>query len=307
VKESIDISIVIVNYNVKDLVLACLKSIYAFTNPALRLEIFVVDNDSKDGSKTAIPEAFPHIHFLDNHFNAGFPAANNQAFKLAQGRYIFMLNPDTEVKDDSIGKLYQYLETHAQVAMCSPKLLNSDLSFQQSVWRFPTLTSIFLEMHYLHALNGKKDYRDQNFQESFSAESVSGAAIFFRRELLESVGYLDEKMFWIEDIDFCYRAVKAGNTLMYLPEATVVHHIGQSAKKNYNISISNQIWNKIKFFRKHYSTGATFLVKCMSAYHVVIKFVMFSLMSPFSVIYQRKASAYVYTFKRVFNPPDGIQ
>ena len=218
-----------------------------------------------------------------------------------------MLNPDTEFLEDSLTALFAFMESHQDIDVCAPRLLNSDRSHQISAWRYPSIASIFGEMYYLNFLVNSKNYSDKDLTQSFEAESFSGAAIFFKTELIGEIGMLDETMFWIEDIDFCYRAKKAGKKLVYFPQTAIVHHSGQSAKKNYKISLSNQIFNKIKFYQKHHGSLATMAVKALSAFHVVTKFVVFSLLSPFNVIYFRKAQAYAYTFPRIFNPPKGIQ
>lgn len=302
-----EISIVIVNYNVKDLVLACLESLYKFLPEGLEIETIVVDNHSADQSVEAIRQQFPQVELIANDFNAGFPAANNQAFRIAKGKYVFMLNPDTEFFDDALYKLYRFMEQHPETGLVAPQLRNTDGSFQHSVWRFPRVRDIFFEMYYLGRFLGHKNYRDKNLDQPFEAESFSGAAIFFRRELFGSIGMLDETMFWIEDVEFCYRAYHSGYKLVYFPEAKIKHHIGQSAKKNYRISLSNQIFNKIKFFRAHHKGIRSFTVTILSFTHVVMKLLIFGALSPFNVIYRRKAIAYAYTLPKVFNPPKGIK
>ena len=153
----------------------------------------------------------------------------------------------------------------------------------------------------------KKNYTDKDLTQPFEAESFSGAAILFRKNVLDKIGMLDETMFWIEDVEFCYRAYQAKLKLLYYPEALILHHIGQSAKKNYNVSISNQVFNKIKFFKKHHSTIEWLLIVLLSFYHVVLKLIVFGLLSPFNPVYFRKAKAYLYTLPRVFNPPLGMK
>jgi GT2 family glycosyltransferase len=226
-----DISIIIVNYNVKHFVLNCLKTIYNDNNSKLNFETIVIDNNSTDSSIAAIKEFFPQVQLIENKHNAGFPAANNQGFKIAKGNYIFMLNPDTELQDDALFKLFDFMENNSSIDIIAPMLLNSDFSFQSNVWRYPTFWSIFCEMHYLNFFLGSKNYKDKDFSLSFEAESFSGAAIFFRQEVLTKIGLLDETMFWIEDVDFCYRANQASLKLLYYPKSKIVHHIGQSAKK----------------------------------------------------------------------------
>lgn len=299
-----DLSIVIVSYNVKDFLLDCLKSVYA--DDSFVAEVIVVDNASSDGSSEAVRKYYPDVILIENSRNKGFPAANNQAFKIAKGKYILMLNPDAILLEKTLVNLIRYLDKNHDAGIIAPQLLNTDGSIQQSVWRFPSLKSIFAEMFYLNFLLGKKNYSDQNKDSEFEAESFSGAAILFRRSVLDSIGMLDEKLFWIEDVDFCYRAKKAGMRLMYFPAAKAIHHISKSAKTNYNVSISNQIFNKIKFYKKHKSKPAVIFLILLSLYHVLAKIALFLILSPFSKTYWLKAKAYLYTLPRTINPPDHI-
>lgn len=303
----VSISIVIVNYNVKDLLLQCLRSIYSKTNELIVIETIIIDNDSKDDSVAAVMKEFPQVVLIENKFNAGFPAANNQGFEIAKGKYIFMLNPDTEFLDNSLALLYNYMEHHNEINLIAPMLLNSDKSRQLSVWRFPSIWYLFCEMHYLNTFLKQKNYLDKDLKKSFEAESFSGAAIFFRKNIFDKIGKLDETMFWIEDTEFCYRAHHAGLKLLYYPEAKVLHHIGQSAKQNYTVSISNQIFNKIKFFKKHHNRLQWLLVMMLSFYHVIMKLLIFGFLSPINSTYFRKAKAYWYTLPNVFNPPVGMK
>lgn len=303
----IDISIVIVNYNVKDLVLTCINTLYKYLPSDIVIETIMVDNNSFDCSVEAVKKEYPQVIVIENTYNAGFPAANNQAFKIAKGKYIFMLNPDTEFLDDSLFKLYTAINSDSSISLIAPMLLNTDKSRQLSVWRFQSIWSIFCETHYLNFLLGRKNYCDKDLTKQFEAECFSGAAILFNRNVFNKIGVLDETMFWIEDTEFCYRAYHNGLKLLYFPEAKILHHIGQSAKMNYNISISNQIFNKIKFFKKHHSTFSYLTVVLLSFYHVILKLIIFSLLSPINKIYFRKAKAYLYTLPYVFNPPKGMK
>lgn len=299
------VSVVIVNYNVKDLILTSLKTLYQF-HTSENLEVIVVDNNSADGSCEAIKKEFPQVILLENNFNAGFPKGNNQGFELATGEFIFMLNPDTEFKENSIEIMRDYLENNPDVSLLAPQLLNSDGSFQLSAWRYPTVRSVFCESFYMNFFLRKKNYGDKNFQEVFEGESFSGAALFFGREVFDRVGTLDETMFWIEDVEFCWRIHHHGLKSLYFPKTQIIHHIGQSAKKNYNISLSNQVFNKIKFFSKHGTRFQAIMVKWISLFHVLFKIGLFGLLSPFKVIYFRKLKAYLYTLPKVFNPPKEI-
>lgn len=305
--EKTKVSIVIVNYNVKELILKCLHSIDKYASNREELEIIVVDSNSSDDSVSAIKKTFPEVIVIENSVNVGFPIANNQAFKVAKGEFIFMLNPDTELLDDAIQQLTAFLEENQTIALVAPKLLNSDRSLQRSFWRFPKIKYIVADDFYFKSFIKEKYYEDKDYNNKLEVESVSGAAMFFRRTLFDLIGMLDEKLFWIEDIDYCYRIVKNNMRIVYLPSIQIVHHIGQSAKKNYNISLSNQIYNKIKFFNKHHSKGKTLFLKWHSFNMVLLKIIIFGLLSPFKKMYYLKAKAYLYTIRRVFNPPAGIK
>ncbi|MFA6922743.1 MAG: glycosyltransferase family 2 protein [Bacteroidales bacterium] len=293
--ETVDLSIVIVSYNVKDYLIKCLDSIYKYISNSINFEIIVVDNNSKDTSPDIIEEKFNKTILIKNNYNAGFPAANNQAFKIAKGNFILMLNPDTELFDDSVNKLFLYIKSNTDISIIGPKILNTDGSLQQSMWRFPTIKHIFAESFYLKNLIKDKYYKDIN--QIIDVNSLSGAVLMFRKELFNIIGMLDENLFWIEDVDFCYRTRQSNHRVVYYPEAQILHHIGQSAKKNYNVSIYNQIFNKINFFKKHNSTFQYFIVWVISFIHVFYKIILFFLIALFKNIYYKKAKAYLFTFK----------
>ncbi len=129
----------------------------------MQIETILIDNNSSDGSVEEISAKFPQVSMITNNFNAGFPAANNQGFKIAKGKYIFMLNPDTEFLDDSLAKLYNFMESNNSTSIIAPKLLNSDKSRQLSVWRFPSLWFIFCETHYMNFFLKKKIIRIKTY------------------------------------------------------------------------------------------------------------------------------------------------
>ncbi|HLG03571.1 MAG TPA: glycosyltransferase family 2 protein [Bacteroidia bacterium] len=298
-----DVSVVIVSYNVHDFVMDALRTLYRHTDPRVSLEVFVVDNASSDETVTTVRNEFPIVNLIANAQNKGFPAANNQAFERATGRYVFMLNPDAELVDDSVGAMVKFMDENAAYALLAPKLLNSDRSLQRSCWRFPRVYYILLDAFYLHALMPRRTYSEKDWTKPFEAESVSGAAMFFRREVLQTAKGLDENLFWIEDIDFCFRIRKSGLKVLYWPLTSIIHHTGQSAKKNYRVSVSNQIFNKIKYARKHFGFIRAFLVLLISFVHVIYKLLFFGLLSPFKRVYAAKAKAYAWTLLRLFVQP----
>jgi GT2 family glycosyltransferase len=293
-----DISIVIVNYNVKQLLINCLHSIYSNSN-GLDVEIIVIDNDSFDGSAEAIKEQFSDINLIENKFNGGFSGANNQGIQIAKGKYIFLLNPDTEIKEDALLKLFRYMENHSNVAIAAPQLLNSDGSLQISAWKNQSVFNMILETFYLHLLFKITDYPVSFFNATFNPDTLSGAALFFDKRLIEKIGGMDEQLFWMEDIDLCYRAERQGE-IVYLQDSKVMHHSGQSSKKNYNVTLSNQLLSKLKFYKKHFNILSVWLGNVFCFFLILSRIIVFTVISPFKEIWVLKAKAYRYSLNRFF-------
>lgn len=236
--KEVEISIVIVNWKVRPLLEKCLKSILADTVDFVT-EIFVVDNDSRDGTPEMIMAEYPQVTMIALPYNRGFAKANNLALKQASGKYIFLLNPDTEVQLGFFKTIIKYFETHSQIGMLGPRVLNSDFSLQPSVRRFPSLFSqviILLKLRNFQfgkLLLAKHLAKDFDYNQEQDAEQIMGAAIAMTRGAFETVGYLDEKFFiWFEEVDYCKRAHKKGVVIRYLPTASILHHSGASFKKH---------------------------------------------------------------------------
>lgn len=255
------ISVIIVSWNVGELLRRCLASIYTSraATPTLELEVLVVDNASTDGTVAMVRSEFPEVRLVVNSTNLGFAAANNQGMRLAEGNYVMLLNPDTEVRGDAIGRMASYLDERPRVGMVGPKLLNSDGTIQSSRRRFPTLATAFVESTVLQRYVPKSpvlrryyflDRPDNSTQE---VDWLVGACLMVRREVIQQVGMLDESFFmYSEELDWCYRIGKAGWSIVYLPQAEVVHHYGQSSEKDLPHRHIHFNMSKYRFFRKHY-------------------------------------------------------
>lgn len=303
-----EISIIIVSYNVKQLLFTCLDTLYRF-NDKVNFEVIVIDNDSKDGSCEMIKDSFVKVKLIANKFNAGFSGANNQGMRIAEGNFIFLLNPDTEFLDNSLEKLIDFAKLHPEFSLIAPRLLNSDHSLQISVWKDHHFTDLILETFYLHNFFNTINYSIEHFQNSFEVRTISGAAMFFNRKLMESIGMLDENYFWMEDIDFSMRAQKVGK-VFYYRDSIIVHHSGQSQKKNYDKSIANQLISKLKFYKKNEGILAYWLSVFACFLLILSRWFVFSILSPIKNIYRLKSKAYFYTYNRffdfVFNNKKGI-
>jgi GT2 family glycosyltransferase len=282
---------------VKDFLAACIRSVQ---NNFSGFEIIVVDNNSADGSAEFVKKEFPGVKVIANQDNKGFSGANNQGMVAAESENIFLLNPDTEIKGNVLTVMMERLNSKTELAIIAPRLVNSDLSLQVSCWPFPTLFNMLLEVFYLHNLAGTGGYPAKKMKSNFNPDAVSGAAMLFSKRLINRIGGLDENLFWMEDVDFCYRAKKAGAVVEYFPEAEIVHHSGKSSGSNYRAVISNQLLSKLKYVRKHYNSFAFFIACILILFHILSRIVLLFFLSPFSSKYRKKLSAYVYLLQNYF-------
>ncbi len=228
----IDLSIVILNWNVRDLLERCLASLRSMRYV---LEIIVVDNASQDGSVAMLEAKYPRVEVIANAVNRGFTGGNNQGIEASHGRYVMVLNPDTEMLGDALDQLVTYLDGHPDVGAIGPQLLNPDRSIQSSRRRFPTLATVFFESTWLQSMAPQRILTrfymdDVPASPAHEVDWLSGACTLFRRAVLDSVGLYDAQNFFMysEELDLCRRVKEAGWKIVYLPEAQVVHHVGKS-------------------------------------------------------------------------------
>ncbi|MDF1571830.1 MAG: glycosyltransferase [Bacteroidales bacterium] len=256
-----DLSIVIVNYNVKYFLEQCLHSVKKAME-GLETEVFVVDNNSVDGSCSHIRERFPWVKLIENRENVGFSKANNQAIRAASGKYVLLLNPDTVVEEDTFRKCFRFMETHDDAGALGVKMIDGSGHFlPESKRAFPTPWVAFYKIFGLSRLFprskkfGKYHLGYLPGDASSKIEVLAGAFMFLRRETLDKVGLLDEDYFMYgEDIDLSYRIIMGGYNNYYFPEAIIIHYKGESTKKgslNYVLVFYNAM---IIFARKHFST-----------------------------------------------------
>jgi len=229
----IDLSIVILNWNVCDLLERCLASLQS---DRYALEIIVVDNASRDDSVAMVHTKYPQVTLIANVENRGFTGGNNQGIEASHGRYVMVLNPDTEVLGDTLDQLMAYLDDHPEVGALGPQLLNPDRSIQPSRRRFPTLVTAFFESTWLQGIAPKRILTHYYMDDVSTAtihevDWLNGACTVFRRETLDRVGLYDAQNFFMysEELDLCRRVKEAGWKIMYLPEAQVVHYVGKSS------------------------------------------------------------------------------
>ncbi len=257
-----DISIIIVNYNVREFLNNALGSLYKAVQK-FQSEIFVVDNASDDGSVELIQKNFPLVKLIANSNNAGFAKANNQALKQSSGKYILLINPDTIIQEDSINKLISFLEKNTHVGMAGCKILNPDGSLQLPCRRsFPAPWVAFTKTFGLSTLFPKSKlfarynltYLDEN--ETYEVDAISGSFMMIRREVYEKIGGLDESFFMYgEDLDWCFRVSRAGWKVYYVPITSIIHYKGESTKRS-NIDELRVFYNAMRLFVRKYHTGS---------------------------------------------------
>lgn len=255
-----DLSIIIVSWNTVSLLDACLASIMAYPS-GRHSEVIVVDNASSDGSVHKVRSRYPDVNLIENERNVGFARANNQAIRQAVGRYILLLNPDTEVRSKALETLIRFLEGHEEAGAVGARILNPDGTLQHSCYPAPTLLNEWL--HLFHLDRERREGMDTwDVTEPREVEVLLGACMMIRREALDEVGFLDERFFmYSEEVDFCYRLQKADWSLYWVPQAEVVHHGGQSTRQAATDMFLQLYEGKLLYFRKHYGPGAARLYK----------------------------------------------
>jgi GT2 family glycosyltransferase len=226
-----DVSIVIVNWNTRSLLLECLQSVSEATD-GLSCKITVVDNGSSDGSSAAVKSQFPRAKLIENKRNLGFATANNQALRLSQASYALLLNSDARISRGALRELIEFMKTTPDAGIAAGQYVNELGKRENSIDNFPTLATELLNKSVLRILlPGKFPSKRQVFQEPREVESVIGACMIVRMQAVRDVGLLDEDyFFFLEETDWCYRMRKGGWKVYHLPHVSVVHLKGKSKR-----------------------------------------------------------------------------
>lgn len=272
--ERVDLSIIIVSYNTKQLLVDCLQSLYkSLHGSSVSAEVIVIDNHSTDGSSAAVKKEFPDVVLLQNEENVGFGKANNQGAEKAKGETLLFLNSDILVQGKAIGKLYVYFKTLPTNSIVGGKLFNTDGSPQSSAGPHYSLvhifTALFLKGDHLHLTR----YSPNHIKE---VDWVMGACFMLSKSLFQSVGRFDESIFmYMEEIDFEYRAKKRGARIYFYPDAHFTH-VGAGSSKGRATPILNVFKGFLYFYRKHCSTLENVLLRAMLILKSSMAIVLFS-------------------------------
>ena len=264
-----DLSVVVVSWNTRALLSKCLttlKSELDSLGPNFKSEVFLIDNNSADGSAEMAAAEHPWVNLTANKENLGFAKANNQAFRVAKGRLVLLLNPDTEVQPGAIAVLLDFIDSHPDAAIVAPQLLNSDGSVQRSCREFPTFMGMVYELIGLSKMFpdnqtfGRYKMLDFNHDTERQVDQPEGACLLVRRSVMDKVGMLDEGFFMLfEEVDWCYRIIEAGYQIWFTPRAQVIHHYGQSIKQVKVRMILSSHRGLYRFWHKHYRQGRWYL------------------------------------------------
>lgn len=257
---STDVSIVIVSWNTRDILRGCLESILDQARTA-SIEIIVVDNASADGSADMVRAEFPGTSVVANAENMGFAAANNQGMRLAKGRYVLFLNPDTIILEQAIDRMVEYMDVRPDVGCAGCQVLTDPTTVQMTCFRFPSLLNAFLSVAGLPRLFPRSrlfgrywmDWWDRRSEQD--VDVVSGMFMLVRREVIEQVGPMDEAFFvYAEEADWCYRFRRAGWRCVFTPAARIIHLDGggKSTGQTSARMFVQQQKSMLIFHRKHY-------------------------------------------------------
>jgi hypothetical protein len=255
----LDVSVVIVSWNTRELLRDCLASLFRHAGD-LAFEAIVVDNASGDGSAEMVEREFPAVRLLRSPVNLGFAAANNRGLALARGRYVLLLNSDTRVLEGALPRCVRFADAHPEAGVVGCRLLNADGSLQPSCFEYPSLGNLLLVLSHLPRLFPRSRWLAKERMGAWphdserEVEAVVGAFMLVRREAIAAVGPLDEAFYMYgEEADWCRRMTRAGWRVRFTPEAEIVHLGGASAARAEGLMFRQLQGSTLLFVRKHHA------------------------------------------------------
>lgn len=289
-----DVSTIIVNTNEKEMILACLRSIYEKTE-GIQFEIFVVDNASTDGSIEAIKKNFPEVHIIENNQNVGFTAACNQPTPYFKGRNILYLNPDTVLLNNAFKDMSDFLDHNSKVGAVGCKLLNIDGSLQPSCRNFISNRNLLLQHIFpwrkcLSKFAGKFILEYWNHDEIREVDWIIGACLMVKKHVLDEVGLKDEQFFMFhEETDWCYRSKKLGWKTVFLPTSSIIHFGGHTTKAIWGRKVVLKYYQgKHQFIKKHYGNSKLILHRVLMSNLLLLRFSAFTIRALFNQLPEKE-------------------
>ena len=260
-----EVSVIVVSYNTRDMTLRCLDAVFTEIG-SLSAEVIVVDNASSDDSAEAIRQRFPDARVIVTENNLGFARGNNVGMSQARGRYFLLINSDAFVQSGSIGEMMGYLNSHPEMALVGPMLMNADGTLQRSCYRYPTPGRAWAENLWISAAFGLEhalgDYRKWPHDQTREVDWVIGACLMVRREVYRQIGGFDERFFmYAEETDWQLRMRKAGWKIGFTPAARVIHLGGISGKGEQKL-INRHFFDSLdRYELKHHGYFGLFLLR----------------------------------------------
>lgn len=271
----IELAIIIVNWNTRQLLAECIRSLYD-TIADVTFEIWVVDNASTDGSPDEINREFPAIHLIRNADNVGFARANNQAMTVCNGRYFLLINSDAVARPGAVRSLLELARREQGAGVVGAKLLNVDGTFQASYTSFPGLFQEFMMLSGIgRRLFGRwyPSHGPRPGEGPSCVDYVEGACLLVNRDAYSQVGGLDEGYFmYAEEVDWCFRMKEAGWQVWYEPAAEIVHHGGASSNSRRTQREADLYQSRVRFFRKCHGAFPTAVLKWLMLCLTTLKF-----------------------------------
>ena len=263
---SVDLSIAIVSYNTKEILLDCVSSVQAHTT-TIAYEVIVVDNDSRDGSAAAVCATYPAITVIANPDNRGFAKAVNQAVAVSRGRHVLLLNSDTIVRDQALATMVAYLDDHPDVGAVSCKQWMGNGHLNQTCFPFPSIRDHLFYSALFHRIAptiqaAAAATHEVDCTQSQDVDWANGACLMVRTALLRQLGGLDEGFFmYFEDVDLCQRIHQQGYRVHHLAEAEIVHLVGRSSGRAVDRLNLEWEFSRIRYIEKHFSPFKRWLMK----------------------------------------------
>jgi GT2 family glycosyltransferase len=253
----LDISIIIINWNTKELLLGCLESIEK-EDSRCEIEVIVVDNGSKDGSVEAVRDNYPRVKMIQNGQNLGFAKANNTGIAASTGRYVCLVNSDVKVLPGCFKALIGYMDKNQSIGIMGPKILWPDMSLQDSCRRLPTLWNNLCEILYLNKIFPKSELFGGEHMIFFphdriiKVDGLVGCFLVIRRSALDDVGLFDERFFiYSEEIDLCKRFRESGREIVFYPDAQAIHYGRASSSQDPSRFSFEQHRSRLQYWQKH--------------------------------------------------------
>lgn len=281
---SLDVSVIIINWNTRDILRDCLRSVYGQTRD-VAFEVIVVDNASSDGSAEMVKKEFSQVVLIQNDVNCGFAAANNQGMNIAEGRYALLLNPDTVVLDGAVQKTLVYADRHPDIGIVGCQVWENESTIQRTCFMFPSVWNLFLQESGICRLFPRSHFVGRRQMTGWSRKSerdvdvVSGMFMLVRCEAIQQVGVMDEDYFvYAEETDWCYRFWKAGWRCVFTPNARIIHLDGGSKSiDQVSIKMFVQMQKSILFFfKKQHGLVSWMIVRIIFTVSMLSRYLLLS-------------------------------